>query len=295
MKALHIRRGMTVLELAVVVVILLIVGIAIIAMTGPRRRTGHNPSMKDSTQIRGIWQAIALHSNTNQGVFPMPSGFPSANGNAGAAHTPDETLNTTGNIVSLMIWCGYFSPELCVSPAEINPNIKIASIYDYDIRKDAPTGTCAWDPNFNADFTDGKIGNLSYALLKPFGARLHDWRSDSMSSTTAIVGNRGPEISSASFNSSGALSTVMANPTSNTFLIHGSRTAWEGNVAYADGHVNYETTVAPEQLVYSLSSGKPARDVLFMDESDDPSGRNAMLGIYVKAGAAEVDWKAIWD
>ena len=33
MKALHIRRGMTVLELAVVVVILLIVGIAIIAMT----------------------------------------------------------------------------------------------------------------------------------------------------------------------------------------------------------------------------------------------------------------------
>ena len=78
-----------------------------------------------------------------------------------------------------------------------------------------------------------------------------------------------------------------------TFLIHGSRVKWEGNIGYSDNHVNFETSEAPESLTCTLADGKSRRDVLFFDEPEAPA--NNFLSIYTRAGAEKADFKTIWD
>src|SRR5690606_16076927 len=104
-----------------------------------------------------------------------------------------------------------------------------------------------WDPAFSADFTGGRTGNFSYGHALPAGVRLEDW-TNNFSATQVIVGNRGPQIASAARDKKGGLSPVLANKASNTLLIHGSRTSWEGNIAYNDNHVNFETRMMPPSV-----------------------------------------------
>ena len=59
---------------------------------------------------------------------------------------------------------------------------------------------------------------------------------------------------------------------SNTLLIHGGRTTWEGNVAYNDNHVNFETRPDPETLPFTFSTLaaniRTQFDNLFVNEKD---------------------------
>jgi hypothetical protein len=89
---------------------------------------------------------------------------------------------------------------------------------------------------------------------------------------------------------------VLANPNSNTLLIHGSRDAWEGQVGFSDNHVDFTLQPWVEGATYAATSGKTRGDVLFYDEPDDAApGSNTLLGIFTRTGATWAEWKAIWD
>lgn len=251
--------------------------------------------LKDATQVRGIQQSLVVWANQNKGSYPLPSKMDAAGSTlAGAA----ESKDTTANIFSTLIFNGYISTEICISPAEANANIKAAPNYQFDRPPTAKNPEQAlWDPAFSADFTNGKTGNVSYAHLQPFGGRLKTW-SDTFNTTEAIVGNRGPEISAVD-RANGAKIKIK-NASSNTFLIHGERDTWEGNIAFNDGHVNFETVLVGDidkgWPAYVNKEGKRVADVLFFDEKDcqEPEG-NLYLSIFTKSGKTLEDWTAIWD
>jgi len=265
-------------------------------LTGARAQARQ---LKDATQIRGIDQSFVIWANQNKGVYPLPSTLDKAGTTiAGDAATKD----TTANIISILIFNGYISTELCISPAEANPNIKICDNYMYDQPAKAKTPASAlWDPAFNADFTNGKTGSVSYAHLQPAGKRLAKW-ADTFITTEACVSNRGPEITSIDNAANGSQTAKTKLDKSITYLIHGDKETWEGNVGYNDGHVQFETSLVGMPKAddpfptYKTKEGKTFRDCLFFDEPGEAEPTtNLYLGIFTKAGKDVADWSAIWD
>ncbi|GJQ29275.1 MAG: hypothetical protein HBSAPP03_11590 [Phycisphaerae bacterium] len=295
-------HGFTLVELAVVLVVCVAVGVVIMAVLLPSigRRNHGIRHLKDATQVRGIQQGLVLWSQNNRDRYPRPSSLDKDNMTIALAEGEDpSTKDTTSNIISILIYNGFIPPELCVSPAEVNGNIKVFDTYDYE----APAGAAAadkklalWDPGFNADFTDpSRPGNFSYGHMLPAGERLAKQWMNTFSATEAVLGNRGPEIAGLGSPKGGVRPATLKNPTSNTLLIHGGRTTWEGNIAYNDNHVSFETRMDPEETPYSFDGKKTYLDHLFYDELDDAAGLNNFLSIVTKAGPARADFVSIWD
>lgn len=257
---------------------------------------------KDAVQIRAVLQSMIIWANNNNGKFPLPS----------AIDTADDTVDlkgrakdTTANILSIMIFNGLIAPELCISAAEVNRNIKVDGTYEYDRPKAAVRPDKAlWDPNFNADFTKEQVANNSFAHLQPSDGRLPRW-TDSLDALVPVLGNRSPEIERVERtgdDAAGWTYGVTAKKDSLTLRIHGPSDTWEGNIGFADGHVEFVTRIAPEGrvednkwLAYTTREGKKFLDTYFFDEDDDRDGSNACLGIFTAAGSSPKDFRGIWD
>lgn len=276
-------------ELLVVIVVVIVLVLVLLPMMG---RTNHHGGrqIKDSTQVRGIHQGMVLWAQNNSDVYPLPS----------VIDAKDETVaergrakDTTANIMSVLMYNGFFSPELCVSPAESNGNIQVFGNYSYSNPASAVRPEKAlWDPAFSADFTGPKKGNFSYGHMLPADARLEKTWTNNFQAGQAVIGNRGPLVT--------AMATEKGNrryaaAASNTYLIHGGRNTWEGNIAYNDDHVDFVTRIDPESNTYKDAAGKEWFDCLFFDEPDDPTTINNYLGIFTKAGATGAEYRAIWD
>lgn len=254
--------------------------------------------LKDSTQVRGIVQSMVVWANNNNGQYPLPSALDTANQTVRAA-SPDAK-NTTANIYSLLIFSGHVTTEMLVSPAETNPAIKPIQNYEFANPKTAVKAADAlWDPAFSADFTAGKTGNTSYAHLQPSAGRLPNW-SDTYNTAEPQVGLRGPQITGVE--RAAIRDTVKAPAASNTYAMFGAPDTWEGNIAFADGRVEFVQSLAPtnaEQrrywLTYTTPEGKRQADIYHYDEPDDPAAANAFLGIFTTAGKAAADFTPIWD
>ena len=281
------KKGFTLIELLVVIAIIaLLIGILLPAL-GKARASARQ--LKDSTQIRGVHQGMVLWAQNNGDRYPLPSDIDKADTTVTDANGKDLPRH----MISVLIFNGFFSPELCVSPAESNGNIKIYDAYQYTeptAASGADKKLALWDPAFKATAQDGAPagnpanpnGNFSYATMPPVGARKAKW-SNTFQATEAVIGNRGP-----SYTGGGAPNTpwTLANTPngstgggttpvgigSNTLLIHGGRTTWEGNIAYNDNHVNFETRPDPETNPYTFT-GLPAGqrtqfDNIFANEND---------------------------
>ena len=285
-------RGLTVVELLAIVVVVVVIMAVLMPVINPRRNHGAR-QMKDARQVRCIPQAMAIWANDNNGLFPLPSVIDAANTTVGEEGSAKDT---TANILSVLVYTGGISVELTISPAESNTS---SIVQDDDYMFDVPEtaldpANALWDPAFAADFTNGRIGNTSYAHVLPGGGRGELWRDlwrDTSAATEPVIGNRGPQV--ASVNASGVPTFALAS--SNTFLIHGSRKSWEGNVAYNDCHVAFETRTNPDGVRYRNTAGKKRSDNLFFDEPDDATGHNAWMSIWTTAGDAKADFTPIWD
>jgi hypothetical protein len=325
----HHPRGFTVVDLIVAVFLLglvvLVLAIALPPMRG-RARGGHGRAIKESTQIRGIHQAMVTWAGSNKELFPLPSKLdrmgatvaPAAASGlnpesaSDPAGDPQRAKDTTANIMSVMIWNNMITPELLVSPQEGSSSIKVMEDYANTEPKAAVDPKNAkWDPALSADFTTG-TGNISFAHLQPSGllispdpkhdgkptGRLTQWR-DTNDATTVVLSTRAPQIQSVKPSGPSATTAVFTNPASKTIEYFGKGREWRGNLVFNDNHVDTLTMASgathKTESRYRTAAGKQLADCIFFDESDDPAQSNTYLGIFTKAGEKPGDFQAIWD
>lgn len=301
-------RGFTVAELIVVIlVVVLLVGILLPAMGG--RRRGVSRQMRDSIQVRGVVQSLVVWASNNNGRYPMPSEL-DLEGRTVAE--PGRAKDTTANILSLLIFNGNISPENLVSPLEANTaQVKLSTNYQYTRPAAAlEPDKALWDPAFRGTPIDrpalagvvAGVGNNSYAHAMPIGERLKKQWTDSYSSTDAVFGNRGPTYTADDSGASMAKWPLMPGATgtsSNTLLIHGGRTTWEGNIGYNDGRVVFETKPNPDGLSFRRLDGTLGSDNLFVNESDEaggdrPGSFDAGLNMYLRPIADRLGAVNVW-
>jgi type II secretory pathway pseudopilin PulG len=278
-------RGYTLLE-GLVVLAVLVVGLAILPVLISRPK-GCCIRLTDAVQVRGITQALVVWASNNNGSYPLPSALDAAD-----VTVPEqgESKNTTANILSVMIWNGNLSPEMCISPQEVNPQIRRYDEYQYEKPGGAQRPADAlWDPSFKgtpddpttyANLPNVGVGHQSYAHLLPFGNRRKQW-TDTYNVNEAVFGNRGPTYAASDAAPSAEKWSLLPGPlgtASNTLLIHGGAKTWEGNIGYNDNHVNFETSPTPDALSLVVPGKPGARvnalmpDNLFVNETDQLSG-----------------------
>jgi hypothetical protein len=309
------RRGFTVVELVVLVVfVALLIVVAWTALPRAARPThGSSPSRKDSTQVRGIVQALTVFAGSNQDKYPLPSlldrGGPEGLGQTVKSRSATEHAgkDLSRHIYSILIYGGFVPLDMLVSPAEANGNIRVKNDYKFAKPETAADPNDAlWDPAFRATGGDHGVGtetaadptNNSYAHLPPFGQRAKKW-SNTFSATEAVIGNRGPQykLESSSPDAAWVLTdptetkaanngTIAGGKASQTLYVHGSRYTWEGNIGYNDNHVSYETKPDPDETPFTFTTptkrAKP--DNLFVNENDADRTPASFFGDYATPG-----------
>src|SRR5205814_4334434 len=139
------RCGMTLVEVGAAVTALGVLGAAGL-MAQPRDEAR---GKKDQTQARGIVQGMVVWAQNNKDVYPLPSALDAQNATVAEQ---GQAKDTTGNIMSLMVFNGALSTEILVSPAEKNPNVVNKQDYEFDQPKKAAKPALAlWDPTLSAE------------------------------------------------------------------------------------------------------------------------------------------------
>lgn len=256
-------------------------------------------STADRANLRAIATALTAWSVTHDGNLPLPSTLDTRNH---TVETPGTRKDTTANIMSLLVQHGLLVPETLVSPLERNPAITPISGYDYD-RPDAAVDPdrALWDPSFRADFTTG-TGHVSYAHLLPHAERVSVWHAEAPPGQPWLSA-RGPEVEAIDLVDPNRPLPIWTNPDSYTLDKPARSGGWRGPVASADTSVRFARSAAPTWLHHRFAA-RSRPDVLFADESDDPSHQNTFLSIFVDPGpdpqpgagpSARPRPRAVWD
>lgn len=297
------RRGFTLIELLVVISIIGLLISILLPSLGKARTAARE--IKDAANLRSMQQGMVLWAQNHDDLYPVPSLLDRSNATMTTGGMPATVKDNSGNIFSILIYNGFFPPELTVSSGEVNPRILRDTKYEYQFPSLAAIPDSAlWDPGFagypgesGASGTGtGRrqgtlVGNLSFAHTPPFGQHAITWRS-TFSSREASLANRGPSYDGSP--GQWRLRAGVSGQDSNRLKIFGGKTSWGGNVAFNDTHVlflnNPDTDQLPMTYRYAVNGSRTWGDNVFVneDESDGQPlgeqfaepGSNAYLKIY---------------
>ena len=204
------------------------------------RRTARR--MQNSTQLRGIHQALVTFANANKDQF---AGFDSrgqilANGNETTGNSGD------GDTVQARYWIllegDFFTPEYAISPSEV------ANVFE--ARQDGnQVEVIKWDDDVK-HYSYAMLGIKGNAGQKPdaaFKGRGQEWRT-TLNTQAIVLTDR----------NSGT------NATDQVESIHtGDRGDWQGGVLWNDNHVGFE--------MYQYFETKYGNGRLNVDDFDTPT------------------------
>ncbi|MBY0262376.1 MAG: hypothetical protein K2Q20_08530, partial [Phycisphaerales bacterium] len=262
---------------------------------------------KDADQVRSLVQGIVVWCSSCNSEYPIPSRL-----GLGNATVPErgEEQDTTGNVLSLLIFNGVYRPEDLISPSESNTaQVQVDTDYQYTQPWSAVNPDAAlWDPAFRGTPIDRPrlgapigISNNSYAHLVFTGQRAKFW-SDTYSSTETIFANRGPTYAPDDAGPSRTEWILPPGPTgagSNTLLFHARSGPWRGHIGYNDGHVKLETSPTPSAVTFRSAGSTSAPDNVFVDETDEvnsaPSNpRDMNNNMYLRPIADRSQGLTVW-
>lgn len=238
--------------------------------------------LTDADHLRLIIQGMGVFALANDDAYPLPGAIDTGNATVAAVA---EAKNTTGHLLSFLIYEGHIKPETCVSPAEANTaQVTVCTTYEYENPGFAADPAHAlWDPGFSGTPVDqGQrhtplASNQSYAPLVYFGAKRTERWSNRGDSPTALFANRGPSYQGVEHPDNGVweLAQNAVGIGSWTLLFYGEPNAWAGHAAYDDGAVLFHETPNPDRTTYTRPETADPRvvaDNLFVNEADDASG-----------------------
>lgn len=243
--------GFTIFELLVVIVCVAAILATQIPTQAAARRTARR--MQNSTQLRGIHQALVTFANSNKNKF---AGMTS---NGEILADGDKTTGSSGrgDYVQARYWIlldgDYFTPEYGISPSETE------NIVTYDRGRDKIAAPVQWNR---------AVKHYSYAMLdihadpnnpkvvaKDAAGRGQEW-AQTLNSQAIVLSDR----------------NIGTDTGRNVQSIHSRRSEWTGSVLWNDNHVAFESSMFLETKFANggLHDGDPGdgADGLFTSEKD---------------------------
>jgi prepilin-type N-terminal cleavage/methylation domain-containing protein len=266
------KRAFTLVELLVVVAIIaLLIGLLLPALAKAQQTA---KTVKDSSQLKQIHTAMVGKANeTKNGKLPTPGLI---NRRAvGSQQVPGEgeedfAKNRTPFLYSACVAQQLFNTDILVGPTEVNQVVRVWANYNY----------AAYNPAQDT-YWDGDVGNgaaapgtlpqtvfrtviqavpgsdechASYGHLMLVGLRKkQQWRNN-LDSGRPHLSTRGCK---------NGLITGDEYTFSPTLRLHGSPKSWEGNVCFADTHMEFSETFRPDGVMFECGAFNLTKDNMF--------------------------------